>query len=119
MWVCLYELCPKVSRSVQYGFDDTCTDGKIAKTFIIQTVLRPICHPAFDNFKDFRFGNVFFKQARNARAFAVAACVKVVEADGFADQTDLRQHGATATVGATGYAQNDVFVFQACPSVDI
>ena len=104
---CLYALCPKVSRSIQYGFDDTCTDGKISKTFLIQTVSRPICHPAFDNFKDFRFGNIFFKQARNAGAFAVAACVKVVAADGFADQTYFRQHDAAATVGATGYAQND------------
>lgn len=33
--VCLYALCPKVSRSVQYRFDDAGTDGEIAKTFII------------------------------------------------------------------------------------
>ena len=58
----------KSRGAFQYGFDDAGTDGKIAKTFIIQTVSRPICHPAFDNFKDFRFGNVFFKQARNAGA---------------------------------------------------
>ena len=75
--------------------------------------MRPIGHPAFDNFKDFRFGNIFFKQARNACAFAVTTCVKVVAADGFADQTDFRQHGAAATIRATGYAQNNVFVFQA------
>ena len=82
-------------------------DGEIAKTFIIQRFRDQSATQPSTISRISGSSNVFFKQARNAGAFAVAACVKVVAADGFADQTYFRQHDAAATVGATGYAQND------------
>ena len=99
-------------RRVQDGFDDAGADGEVAEAFVIKAVLRPVFDPAVHNFEDFGFGNVFFKETRDAGAFSVAACVEVVAADGFADQTDFGEHGAAAAVGAAGDAQDDVFVFQ-------
>ena len=66
--------------------------------------MRPVFDPAVDDFEDFGFGDVFFKEAWDAGAFSVAACVEVVATDGFADQTDFGEHGAAAAVGAAGDA---------------
>ena len=72
-------------RRVQDGFDDAGTDGEVAEAFVVEAVLRPSSDPAVHDFEDFGFGNVFFEQAWDAGALAVAACVEVVATDGFAD----------------------------------
>ena len=95
---------PEIARRVQDGFDDAGADGEVTEAFVVEAVLRPVFDPAVDDFEDFGFGDVFFKEAWDAGAFSVAACVEVVATDGFADQTDFGEHGAAAAVGAAGDA---------------
>ena len=65
---------PEIARRVQDGFDDAGADGEVTEAFVVEAVLRPVFDPAVDDFEDFGFGDVFFKEAWDATQIGRASC---------------------------------------------
>ena len=104
---------PKIARGVEHGLDDAGAHGVVAKAFARFAACCPAGDPFAQDGEDFWFGDIFFVEAGDTRALAVAAGVEVVATHGFAHEADFGEHGAAAAVGAAVGAQNDVLFGQA------